>query len=207
MSFSSSHLLPPQEDLPLRHFSDQSQQPPQRHFSETPSLLTASFLNLPSTVAATDSDFASPHRNGDNSDAATNRRWLSFDTEIQNTGEVRSEVMEGVNVDGETILGVVGGEDWRNATYKAAILRHPMYEQLLAAHVACLRIATPVDQLPRIDSQLSQLHTVAAKYSTLGVVVDNKELDHFMVSLRIAIYLRNSTLFFHRFSNSIWEMC
>ncbi|KFK32759.1 hypothetical protein AALP_AA6G285300 [Arabis alpina] len=54
-----------------------------------------------------------------------------------------------------------------------------MYEQLLAAHVASLRIATPVDQLPKIDSQLSQLHTVAAKYSTLGVVVDNKELDYF----------------------------
>lgn len=100
---------------------------------------------------------------------------------MQNTGEVRSEVIDGVNADGETILGVVGGEDWRSASYKAAILRHPMYEQLLAAHVACLRVATPVDQIPRIDAQLSQLHTVAAKYSTLGVVVDNKELDHFMV--------------------------
>ena len=58
-----------------------------------------------------------------------------------------------------------------------------MFEQLLAAHVACLRVATPVDQIPRIDAQLSELHTVAAKYSTLGVVMDNKELDHFMVIL------------------------
>ncbi|XP_010437959.1 PREDICTED: homeobox protein knotted-1-like 5 isoform X1 [Camelina sativa] len=185
MSFNnSSHLLPPQEDLPLRHFSDQSQQPPpppqQRHFSETPSLVTASFLNHPSTLATTESDLAPPHRNGDNSAADANPRWLSFHTEIQNTGEVRSEVVDGVNADGETILGVVGGEDWRSASYKAAILRHPMYEQLLAAHVACLRVATPVDQIPRIDAQLSQLHTVADKYSTLGVVVDNKELDHFM---------------------------
>ncbi|KAF8110889.1 hypothetical protein N665_0078s0079 [Sinapis alba] len=176
MSFDSSHLIPPpqEEDIPLRHFSDQPQQQPQRHFFETPSLLTASFLNLPSTAATADSDFASPppppHRNGDSSAAAsaTNRRWLSFQSEIQNTGEV--------NADGETIHGVDEGEDW-----KAAVLRHPMFEQLLAAHVACLRVATPVDQIPRIDAQLSELHTVAAKYSsTLGVVMDNKELDHFM---------------------------
>ena len=60
-----------------------------------------------------------------------------------------------------------------------------MFEQLLAAHVACLRVATPVDQIPRIDAQLGELHAVAAKYSTLGVVLDNKELDHFMVILKI----------------------
>uniref|UniRef100_A0A1J3HUD1 Homeobox protein knotted-1-like 5 n=1 Tax=Noccaea caerulescens TaxID=107243 RepID=A0A1J3HUD1_NOCCA len=174
MSFNSSHLLPPQEDLPLRHFSDQSQQPPQHHFSETPSLLTASFLNIPPTAATAESDFAPPHPNEDSSAAATNRRWLSFNSEIPKTGGVRPEVIDGVNADGD------GGEDWRSASYKAAILRHPMYEQLLAAHVGCLRVATPVDQIPRIDAQLSQLHTVAAKYSALGVVVDNKELDHFM---------------------------
>ncbi|CDY13472.1 BnaA03g51900D [Brassica napus] len=161
MSFNSSHLLPPQEDLPLRHFSsDQSHQP---------SLLTASFLNLPPTTATTDSKFTHPHRDGDSSAAATNRRWLSFHTEVQNTGEGDPEE---VNADGV--------EDWRSASDKAAILKHPMYEQLLAAHVACLRVATPVDQIPRIDAQLSQLHTVAAKYSSLGVGMDNKELDHFM---------------------------
>ncbi|CAH8360715.1 unnamed protein product [Eruca vesicaria subsp. sativa] len=154
MSFNSSHLFPPQEDLPLRHFSDQSHQP---------SLLTATFLNLPPTTATTDSN-----------SAATNRRWLSF----HNTGEVS----HGVNADGERKHGGVvdGGEDWRRASDKAAVLKHPMYEQLLAAHVACLRVATPVDQIPRIDAQLSQLHTVAAKYSSLGVGMDNKELDHFM---------------------------
>ena len=45
---------------------------------------------------------------------------------------------------------------WQNAKFKADILSHPLYEQLLSAHVACLRIATPVDQLPRIDAQLDQ---------------------------------------------------
>ncbi|CAH8328476.1 unnamed protein product [Eruca vesicaria subsp. sativa] len=168
MSFNTSHLIPPQEDLPpLRHFSDQSQPHPHPHFSETPSLLTASFLNLPPTASMSDSDFAPPHRSGDSS--TTNRRWLSFDSEIQNSGEGHHEVNDGD-----------GGEDWKSASCKAAIVRHPMFEQLLAAHVGCLRVATPVDQIPRIDAQLSEVHNVAAKYSTLGVVMDNKELDHFM---------------------------
>lgn len=80
------------------------------------------------------------------------------------------------------------GEDasWQNARYKAGVLSHPLYEQLLSAHVACLRIATPVDQLPRIDAQLEHSHNVVAKYSVLGQqmmadsVGDDKELDQFM---------------------------
>ncbi|KAI4376183.1 hypothetical protein MLD38_013973 [Melastoma candidum] len=77
-----------------------------------------------------------------------------------------------------------GGGDWLMARRKAEILAHPLYEQLLSAHVACLRIATPVDQLPRIDAQLAQSQDVVSKYSGLGgaclVGDDNKELDHFM---------------------------
>lgn len=66
-------------------------------------------------------------------------------------------------------------------------MAHPLYEQLLSAHVACLRIATPVDQLPRIDAQLAQSREVFAKYSFLGggtgvqiLAGDGKELDQFM---------------------------
>lgn len=75
--------------------------------------------------------------------------------------------------------------NWQNATCKAEIIGHPLYEQLLAAHVGCLRIATPVDQLPRIDAQLGQSQNVVAKYAGFGnnahnLVVDDKELDHFM---------------------------
>ncbi|KAJ1440098.1 hypothetical protein SESBI_02335 [Sesbania bispinosa] len=67
------------------------------------------------------------------------------------------------------------------AEYKADILGHPLYDQLLSAHVSCLRIATPVDQLPRIDAQLQQSQRVVDKYSGLGNgVVDEKELDQFM---------------------------
>ncbi|XP_014509994.1 homeobox protein knotted-1-like LET12 isoform X2 [Vigna radiata var. radiata] len=71
-------------------------------------------------------------------------------------------------------------EDLRE--YKADILGHPLYDQLLSAHVSCLRIATPVDQLPRIDAQLQQSQRVVEKYSALANngVVDEKELDQFM---------------------------
>lgn len=81
-----------------------------------------------------------------------------------------------------------GGEgmlNWHNERYKSEILAHPWYEQLLSAHVACLRIATPVDQLPRIDAQLGQSQHVVAKYSGIGhgnhgMVSDDKDLDQFM---------------------------
>lgn len=90
---------------------------------------------------------------------------------------------------GEGGMGVGdGGDGWQSARFKAEILAHPLYEQLLSAHVSCLRIATPVDQLPRIDAQLAQSQNVVAKYSMLGpgagsqMLGDDKELDQFMVS-------------------------
>lgn len=78
--------------------------------------------------------------------------------------------------------GAGGGENWERTKCKADILGHPLYEQLLAAHVACLRIATPVDQLARIDAQLAQSQDVVAKYSVFGngQVANDKELDQFM---------------------------
>lgn len=91
----------------------------------------------------------------------------------------------GVVVESSGGGGGDGVMNWQNARYKAEILTHPLYEQLLSAHVACLRIATPVDQLPRIDAQLAQSQSVVAKYSALGhgtqpMVGDDKELDQFM---------------------------
>lgn len=82
------------------------------------------------------------------------------------------------------VVGDGGGGglvNWQMGRWKAEIMAHPLYEQLLSAHVACLRIATPVDQLPRIDAQLAQSQNVVAKYSAFGAGVDDKELDHFMV--------------------------
>ena len=101
-----------------------------------------------------------------------------------------------------------GAVNWQNARHKAEILAHPLYEQLLSAHVACLRIATPVDQLPRIDAQLAQSQHVVSKYSALGhgnsqMLVDEKELDQFMVWL-YALFLLCSWLIQHLFFNSVW---
>ncbi|KAG4953908.1 hypothetical protein JHK87_039502 [Glycine soja] len=81
--------------------------------------------------------------------------------------------------------GDSGGDavNWQIGRWKAEILQHPLYEQLLSAHVSCLRIATPVDQLPRIDAQLAQSQNVVAKYAAFGhnnIVADDKELDQFM---------------------------
>lgn len=100
--------------------------------------------------------------------------------------------------------GESGVMNWQNARNKAEILAHPLYDQLLSAHVACLRIATPVDQLPRIDAQLAQSQNVVAKYSALGqglLAADDKDLDQFMVyihtcSLAFVSHLSNFLLFY-----------
>ncbi|GMP88515.1 hypothetical protein CsSME_00040482 [Camellia sinensis var. sinensis] len=88
----------------------------------------------------------------------------------------------GGEITGSDVCGGEGVMNWQSARLKSEILAHPLYEQLLSAHVACLRIATPVDQLPRIDAQLAQSQHVVGKYSGLGhgSIGDDKELDQFM---------------------------
>lgn len=99
----------------------------------------------------------------------------------------RNEKHETNNSEEELIDSVRVNDNWERAKCKADILGHPLYEQLLAAHVACLRIATPVDQLARIDTQLAQSQDVVAKYSAVGAThVDDKELDQFMVQWLIS---------------------
>nr|XP_028949790.1 homeobox protein knotted-1-like LET12 isoform X2 [Malus domestica] len=90
------------------------------------------------------------------------------------------------------ISGYDGGEEegedeleCESARFKADIVEHPLYEQLVSAHVSCLRIATPVDQLPRIDEQLVQSQRVVDKYSGANGdvgVMDEKDLDLFMTN-------------------------
>ncbi|KAJ0104695.1 hypothetical protein Patl1_18652 [Pistacia atlantica] len=72
-------------------------------------------------------------------------------------------------------LGIMGGGiggggevsgDQSQQQLKAEIATHPLYEQLLAAHVSCLRVATPIDQLPLIDAQLSQSHHLLRSYAS-----------------------------------------
>ncbi|KAK4480174.1 hypothetical protein RD792_013236 [Penstemon davidsonii] len=158
------------------------------------------------------SNFLNLHTNSDSSSsaaAAVNNQWLSRSILQRNVSDVRDDIQvsndsiigvgdlnnnnnnknnnndSGRNDNNELSEGGVGGEgvmNWQNARNKAEILSHPLYEQLLSAHVACLRIATPVDQLPRIDAQLAQSQQVVAKYSALGHgnLGDDKELDQFM---------------------------
>ncbi|XP_057957509.1 homeobox protein knotted-1-like 3 isoform X2 [Malania oleifera] len=126
------------------------------------------------------------HNNNSNSNNNHNNDSMTIanhPSKVKNNG-AESEVGGGGSGGG----GGGGGDgvlNWQNARYKAEILSHPLYEQLLSAHVACLRIATPVDQLPRIDAQLAQSQHVVAKYSALGhgnqpMVGEDKELDQFM---------------------------
>ncbi|GMH26611.1 hypothetical protein Nepgr_028454 [Nepenthes gracilis] len=65
--------------------------------------------------------------------------------------------------------GGIGCSDSRDVDehrqLKAEIANHPLYEQLLAAHVACLQVATPIDQLPLIDAQHSQSHHILRSYA------------------------------------------
>lgn len=97
--------------------------------------------------------------------------------------------------------GDVSGHHDQSATVqliKAEIASHPLYEQLLAAHVSCLRVATPIDQLPLIDAQLAQSHHVLRSYASLQQANNNnnhslspherQELDNFLVGFNFIIY-------------------
>nr|VDD27021.1 unnamed protein product [Brassica oleracea] len=197
MAFHHNHLS---QDLSFNHFTDQDGPPPpppqqQQHFHDAPppnwlntALLRSdnnnNFLNL-HTSAATTSD--------SHSSAAANQ-WLPRSSSILQRTENNNSSGAAVVIDEGGAETMIGGENkndggggavsWQNARQKAEILSHPLYEQLLSAHVACLRTATPVDQLPRIDAQLAQSQNVVAQYSALGagqgLVGDDKELDQFM---------------------------
>jgi hypothetical protein len=68
---------------------------------------------------------------------------------------------------------------------KGEIAVHPLCEQLVAAHVGCLRVATPIDHLPLIDAQLAQssglLHSYAAHHRPFLSPHDKHDLDSFLV--------------------------
>ncbi|KAG5564210.1 hypothetical protein RHGRI_000416 [Rhododendron griersonianum] len=128
------------------------------------------------------------NNNTTNSDSsASNNQWLSRSIHGDNDDVPTAAMLSHrQQVKKSESDGCGGGEDqsnWQNAKCKADILAHPLYEQLLSTHVQCLRIATPVDQLPRIDAQLAQSEHVMAKYSVLGhgnQPLDDKDLDQFM---------------------------
>ncbi|EPS60349.1 hypothetical protein M569_14455 [Genlisea aurea] len=74
---------------------------------------------------------------------------------------------------------------------KAEIAVHPLCEQLLAAHVACLRVATPIDQLPLIDAQLAQSHQILRCYAQNASDSlsphEKQELDNFLAQYLLVL--------------------
>ncbi|XP_022851185.1 homeobox protein HD1-like [Olea europaea var. sylvestris] len=97
--------------------------------------------------------------------------------------------------EGITILGYGGGGvgvGEQNHQLKAEIASHPLYEQLLSAHVACLRVATPIDQLPLIDSQLSQSQNLLRSYAQYNIsqslsIHQRQELDNFLTQYLLVL--------------------
>lgn len=80
---------------------------------------------------------------------------------------------------------VISEEDERRI--KAEIAIHPLFEQLLAAHVGCLRVATPIDQLGLIDAQLAESHHLLRSFQSHHYQIllsprDKQDLDYFLVS-------------------------
>ncbi|CAK9172991.1 unnamed protein product [Ilex paraguariensis] len=121
------------------------------------------------------------HLQTTNSDSSNSNQWLLKQNDDGST--MNQEKTMACNGESEN-NGEESCGDWERDRCKAEIVNHPLYDQLLSAHVQCLRIATPVDQLPRIDAQLAQSQHVVAKYSVLGGhgshALDDKDLDQFM---------------------------
>lgn len=99
---------------------------------------------------------------------------------------------QGLGMMGTSSGGGIGGlmevSGDHHRQLKAEIANHPLYEQLLASHVACLRVATPIDQLPLIDAQLSQSHHLIRSYASIHQhnnpplsPHERQELDNFLV--------------------------
>ncbi|XP_050229712.1 homeobox protein knotted-1-like 7 [Mercurialis annua] len=86
---------------------------------------------------------------------------------------------------------MTGGHD-QSRQLKAELANHPLYEQLLAAHVSCLRVATPIDQLPLIDAQLSHSHHLLRAYASQQYSHslnphERQELDNFLAQYLIVL--------------------
>ncbi|XP_058085961.1 homeobox protein knotted-1-like 7 [Magnolia sinica] len=75
---------------------------------------------------------------------------------------------------------------------KAQIVSHPLYEQLLSAHVGCLRVATPIDHLPLIDAQLAQSHHLLRSYQSyhqhrVTSPEEKQDLDEFLAQYMVLL--------------------
>ncbi|KAF5945890.1 hypothetical protein HYC85_016118 [Camellia sinensis] len=178
------------QEMALQHFADQHlramlpdqlnhSSPPDSAAKQPPTWLNSSILRH---HYAGDGSFLNLQTNT-NSDSSNSNQWLP--RSIHGETDDVPEIATAMNQEKASRRSESDGEEsnWHSAKRKSDVLSHPLYEQLLSAHVQCLRIATPVDQLPRIDAQLAQSQHVVAKYSVLGngnQPLDDKDLDQFM---------------------------
>lgn len=174
------HYSDPKTSPPTWLNSSILRQQPNHHYEPT-----GNFLHLQTST------------NSDSSNS--NNHWLSSRDGAREPSQMFEDVNDGGNMKVSQREEKVDNErEWEFAKCKADILSHPMYDQLLSAHVSCLRIATPVDQLPRIDAQLAQSQQVIAKYSVFGnhdqQPIDDKDLNQFMVITQQTAFLHQ--LFF-----------
>ncbi|CAE5962354.1 unnamed protein product [Arabidopsis arenosa] len=118
----------------------------------------------------------------------------------------------------EAALGMIGatvGGDGdaaavaeQNRQMKGEIATHPMYEQLLAAHVACLRVATPIDQLPIIEAQLSQSHHLLRSYAStaVGYSHHDRELDNFLLQQHVRVHAVEAVMACREIENNLHSL-
>ncbi|KAG4943228.1 hypothetical protein JHK85_047874 [Glycine max] len=111
---------------------------------------------------------------------------------LPNTPQDNGKMQEaGLGMGMGMMSGEVSAAGDHHRQVKAEIANHPLYEQLLSAHVSCLRVATPIDQLPLIDGQLSQSHhllrSYASHHSHSLSPHDRQELDNFMAQYLIVL--------------------
>ncbi|XP_074365025.1 homeobox protein knotted-1-like 7 isoform X2 [Apium graveolens] len=85
-------------------------------------------------------------------------------------------------------IGSIGDKFSGEQQLREEIANHPLYEQVLAAHVSCLRVATPIDQLPNIDAQLNQSRHILQS-SLLQHITNNhpNEIDNFLAQYLLAL--------------------
>lgn len=173
--------------LPDHHLSDHSSPPSEVNGKPVPTWLNNAILRQQNHhyMTSNENNFVL-HLQTTNSDSSASNQWLSRDVPPSGDSMILIDDQEKKFQRNDNVGNESDEREWRNAKSKADILGHPLYEQLLSAHVSCLRIATPVDQLPRIDAQLEQSQQVIEKYSILqqsnSQPLDGKDLDQFMVT-------------------------
>lgn len=84
---------------------------------------------------------------------------------------------------------MAAAEEEQQRLVKAEMAVHPLWEKLLGAHIGCLRVATPIDNLSLIDAQLANSHHLLRSYASYHRPIlspqEKQELDAFLVSIFI----------------------